>query len=355
MRFFCFLLLLIILALHWATPRTAAPLHLPPLAVVMTRNPKIGVHTRLTGMGDEAAFRQQFTAIREMGASWVVDLFPWAYVQPRDPAVFDWRGADMLVAHARQQGLQVIARLDIVPAWARPHNTSDRLLLPAAYPAYARYVAAFATRYPDIQYLQIWNEPNLDLEWGGQTPDPEAYARLLQTVYPVVKQANPRALIVAGALSPGPDVPQARLDDLAYTRRVAQAGGQWDVWAVHAYGAKSPALEPPHPDRINFRRVEVYRELLRALEKPSPLIVTEGGWNDHPRWAGAVTPAQRLEWTVDAYHLARAWPDVVAVCLWQWQLPTTHSYQDNYSFVAPDGTPKALYWAVQSYALTDGD
>jgi polysaccharide biosynthesis protein PslG len=36
--------------------------------------------------------------------------------------------------------------------------------------------------------------------------------------------------------------------------------------------------------------------------------------------------------------------------MWQWQLPATHSYQDNYTFLAPDGMPKAIFYAVQSYA-----
>jgi hypothetical protein len=63
-----------------------------------------------------------------------------------------------------------------------------------------------------------------------------------------------------------------------------------------------------------------------------------------------VTPAQRLQWTVEAYRISEEWDDVVAVCFWQWQLPLTHSYQDNFTFVAPDGTPKAIYYAVQAYA-----
>ncbi len=207
-------LALVALALGLAAPRTVPPLHLPPPQTVQTINPKIGVHTRLTGTGDEAAMDRQLAAVREMGASWVVDLFPWAYVQPQSPATFDWRGADLLVAHAEQQGLQIIARLDIVPQWARPPQTSDRLLLPERYADYARYAAAFAARYPSVRHLVIWNEPNLNFEWGQRAPDPTAYAALLNVVYPAVKAANPAALVLAGGLSPGASVPGVRLDDL---------------------------------------------------------------------------------------------------------------------------------------------
>jgi hypothetical protein len=286
-----------------------------------------------------------------MGATWVVDLFPWAYIQPRGPRSYDWRGADLLVAHARQQGLQIIARLDIVPAWARAKDTTDRRIDPAHYDDFARYAAAFAARYRDqVRYIVIWNEPNLFFEWGSREPDPDAYAELLKIVYPAVKQANPEMQIAAGGLSPGPSVPGIRLDDLTFLRGMIAAGAPFDVLAIHAYGAQAPADQEPHPDRVNFRRIEVYRDLLTEAGQTKPLIVTEGGWNDHPRWSGAVSPADRLRWTVEAYRLSATWPDVIAVCFWQFRAPTTHSYQDNFNFVAADGTPKAIYWAIREYA-----
>jgi hypothetical protein len=39
------------------------------------------------------------------------------------------------------------------------------------------------------------------------------------------------------------------------------------------------------------------------------------------------------------------------VCMWQFATPwSARTYQDNWSFAAPDGTPKAIYWAVQEAA-----
>jgi hypothetical protein len=332
-------------------PRTYPPPRLAPPQLVQTSNPKIGVHLRLNGTDDEGQLNRELAQVREMGATWVVDLFPWAYVQPRGPRSFDWRGADLLVAHARQQGLQIIARLDIVPEWARAKDTTDRQIDPAFYDDFARYAAAFAARYRDqVRYIVIWNEPNLYFEWGSRQPDPHAYAELLKVVYPSVKAANPDMQIAAGGLSPGQSIPGIRMGDLEFLRDVLADRAPFDVWAVHAYGGKAPASEESHPDRVNFRRIEVYRDMLTAADQTKPLIVTEGGWNDHPRWSGAVTPAERLRWTVEAYQLSAAWPDVIAVCLWQFRAPTTHGYQDNYSFVAADGTPKAIYWAVREYA-----
>src|SRR5262245_2267466 len=112
-----------LLALQFWALRAPRRLHLPEQQRVATINPKIGIHTRLTGVGDEAYIARSLQQVREMGASWIVDLFPWAYTQPRSRYGFDWAGSDMVVEHATRQGLTVVARLDIVPQWARPRNS----------------------------------------------------------------------------------------------------------------------------------------------------------------------------------------------------------------------------------------
>lgn len=340
-------------------PRLPRPLHLPPQQTVRTSNPLVGVHTRLNGVGDEAYVQRSLEQVRQMGASWVVELFPWAYVQPRSRYGYDWSGSDMVVEHARRQGLQVVARLDLVPAWARPAKATDRYLDPAHYQDYANYVAAFAARYRPLglRHLLLWNEPNLHFEWGERPPDPGAYAAMLKVVYPAVKAAVPDAIVIAGALSPGQsiDAGAARMDDMQYLASLydAQAGPYFDMWAVHAYGGQEPPGAAPAAEKVNFRRVELVRALLDRLGgQGKPIIITEGGYNDHPRWSAAISPAKRIRWTIATYEQARLYPWLVAVALWQFSTPfATHSYPDSWNFVAPDGTPRAIYLAVQAYAV----
>jgi hypothetical protein len=351
-------LLIGLLAVEFWGLRTPPRLHLPEQQQVETNNPKIGVHTRLAGVADEGYIAQSLRQVREMGASWIVELFPWVYVQPRSRYGFDWNGADMIIAHARRQGLTVVARLDIVPQWARPPGTSDRYLDPEHYTDYADYVVAFLQRYRPygVRHIIIWNEPNLAVEWGQRPPNPEAYAALLKVVYPRAKAAVPDAILIAGALSPHPE-PGANdqsMNDILYMDRFYQAGAAayFDMWAVHSYGYYSPHDARPDPATVNFRRVELMHDELLALgDGAKPLIITEGGWNDSLRWTAAVRPSQRLRWTVGAYELAQQWDWLAAVCLWQFGMPqSTHTYRDNWNFVAPDGTPKAIYWAVQEAA-----
>jgi hypothetical protein len=353
------LILATLLAVQFWSLRMPARLHLPDQQRVVTTNPKIGIHTRLTGVGDETYIARSLQQVREMGASWIVDLFPWAYVQPRSRYGFDWTGSDMVIEHAARQGLTVVARLDIVPEWARPRDTNDRYLDPDHYGDYTAYVVAFLQRYRPygVRHVIIWNEPNLAFEWGRRPPDPEAYAALLKVVYPRVKAAVPDAVVIAGALSPQaePGANDERMNDILYMTRLYQAGAAryFDMWAAHSYGYRSPHDASPDLAAINFRRVEMIHDTLTGLgDGAKPIIITEGGWNDSPRWTAAVLPSQRLRWTVGAYELAKHWDWLEAVCLWELGTPQpARTLQDNWSFIASDGTPKAIYWAVRDASV----
>jgi len=164
--------------------------------------------------------------------------------------------------------------------------------------------------------------------------------------------------VIAGGLSPQPDSGDGseRMSDLDYLAGLYQAGAgpYFDMLAAHTYGARESPDAPPDAATVNFRRVELLHDALAALgDGQKPIIVTEGGWNDSLRWASAVLPSQRLRWTVEVYALARRWDWLAAMCLWQFATPwSTHTYQDNWSFVAPDGTPKAIYWAVREASRT---
>ncbi len=118
-----------------ANPRAPAPIaRTPSTQTVATTDPQAGVHTRLTLEADPAAIRRELQMVREMGASWIVEYFPWLYLQPNGPDDYDWQHADLVIAEAHRQGLAVIARIDGVPAWARPADTSWKYLDATATP-----------------------------------------------------------------------------------------------------------------------------------------------------------------------------------------------------------------------------
>jgi len=338
----------------------AAP---PPILVTLgspqtvhTTNPKVGIHTRLTDEADEWKIKKTLEMVREMGSPWVVEYFPWAYIEHTE-GQYDWAHADLVVDHAERQGLRVIARLGFVPEWARPRNSVTSYLDESRYDYFADFVARFITHFKGrIEYIIIWNEPNVNFEWGYQGISPDGYTRLLEAVYPRARAADPSIRILAGALAPtlAPSGSADAMNDLEYLQRMYDAGARnfFDILAVHAYGWTSPAEEPPAPNRINFRRTELIREMMVKYGGPSKrVMITEGGWNDHPRWTKAVRPADRIENTLRAYEICRAWDWLDACVMWAFRYPfPAQTYSDYFTFVTPEFNPKPIYWEVQKYA-----
>ncbi len=348
-------------SLAWATLRNRQPsAALGPQQTVQTANDKIGVHTRLTDEVEPWKIKRSLELVREMGAPWIVEYFPWAYAEPR-PGRFDWTHSDLVVDHAERQGLTTIARLGFVPEWVEPEQSSPLYLDEEHFEQFGRYAAEFAARYAGrVDYIIIWNEPNLALEWGFPDESSETfaakYAKMLRVVTPLIRVANPDVQILAGAMAPtlAPAGSPDGIDDLLFLQQLYEAGAapDFDVLAAHAYGWSFPPDEPPAADAINFRRVELLRDVMVAHgDGDKPVMITEGGWNDHPRWTRAVRPGQRIQYTLRAYELAQEWPWMEAVALWAFRYPwDAKSYQDYYTFVRTDFEPKPIYLEVQQYA-----
>lgn len=329
-----------------------------PQQHVVSVNPKLGVHTRLTDEVEEWKIKRTLEMVREMGASWIVEFFPWAYIEPNRPGEGRWGHSDLVMRHATAQGLTVVARLGFVPEWARPEETTPLYLDQEHYEDFGDFVYEFVSRYRDqVEYIIIWNEPNLSLEWGYRPVDPVAYTELLKVAYARAKEANPNVKVLAGALAPtlAPPGSQWGMSDLAYLQAMydAGAGPFFDVLAIHAYGGKFPPAEPAAPDAINFARAELLREVMvRNGDADKPAMITEGGWNDHPRWTRAVRPGQRIHYTLEAYERTLAdWDWVLAFTPWAFRFPASvRTYQDYFTFVTPEFQPKAIYMETQRYA-----
>ena len=137
-------------------------------------------------------------------------------------------------------------------------------------------------------------------------------------------------------------------------RCTTPARSPWfDALAVHAYGGKFPPDEPAAPDAINFARTELLRDVMVANgDGDKPILITEAGWNDHPRWTRAVRPGQRIEYTVRAYQkVLDEWPWAEVLAFWAFRYPAgLRTYQDYFTFVTPDFQPKPIYLEVQRYS-----
>ena len=64
-----------------------------------------------------------------------------------------------------------------------------------------------------------------------------------------------------------------------------------------------------------------------------------------------MTPAQRIQYTQDAYSWADVnWPWCPVVAMWMFRTPTVlQNYQDYYVFVTSEFQPRLIYDAVKFY------
>ena len=331
---------------------------LGPPQTVITNNALAGVHTRFVDEAEPWKIKRGLELVREMGAPWIVEFFPWAYYE-KSKGQFDWSSADQIVDHANRQGLTVIARLGFVPEWARPPQTTFTHLDPDHYQDFADFAAAFASHFKGrIKYIVVWNEPNLNNEWGMRRVDPVAYVALLRMVYSAIKRANPDAVVLAGALAPTAEINRdVALSDLEYleemysalTQTLSQGARAFDALAVHTYGTTFAPEDAPDASKINFRRVELLREVMHRHSDDAPIYITESGWNDDVSWVNGITPAQRIDYTIRALAYAKAnWPDVKCVVFWVFKLPApARGYRDHFTFVTPSLEPLPIYDEVK--------
>jgi hypothetical protein len=340
-----------------------APPHvtLGPPQAVETLHPVVCTHTRLTDEVEEWKIQRTLSLVRVMGAGTIVEFFPWPYVEG-ERNQFNWGHADRIIRHAENQGLTVIARLGLVPGWARPpvveKVTTMTYLSEDYFDEFARFVGAFVARYRGrVSAVIVWNEPNLSIEWGNRPVDPEAYVDLLRRAYTAAHDANPAIRVLGGALAPTlePEDGGGGMNDIHYLERMYEAGAAayFDALAVHTYGFTHPPEEDPDPDVINFRRVELLRAVMeRYGDEGKPIVITEGGWNDDPRWTNAVRPGQRIVYTLEALEMVENWPWAKQLCIWDFRQPLDlHNRRDAYyALVSSEFHIKPIYTAIQAYA-----
>jgi hypothetical protein len=332
----------------------------------------LGVNTFLEQDVTLEARRRSLEMIREAGFGWIRQQFPWSSIEPVSKGKFvdrvifvdTWAIYDTIVDLAQANDLQIIARLDTSPPWARPGN-DWAFTPPDNLDDYGDFVEMVATRYKGrIRYYQIWNEPNLYIEWGKRPVDPEGYVRLLKVGYERIKKVDPEAVVLAASLSPTIEESDRALNELLYLQRMYDAGAAryFDVMSVQAYGLRNgPDDRRLDLGDVNFSRPMLVRELMvKNGDAAKAVWASEVGWNSQPESViaeptfGRVSDELQARYTVRALERAREeWPWMGVMNLWFFRRP----YQDEWDqpffyfrMVDPDFTPRPVWWAVRDYA-----
>jgi hypothetical protein len=220
-----------------------------------------------------------------MGMKWVVFLNDGANVGAND----------YLVQRLTEAGIEPVMRV----------YTAGLVPVQGDLTAMVRHYVSLGVRY-----FQLYNEPNLKVETGGQPPDA---ARYLDLWVPAAQQ------VVAGGGLPGFGAlsPQGDVDDRGFLRQALQelkARGQLPrldrAWlAMHNYTGARPLTDPD-----GFLRFRQYDAIVNAeLGRQLPIIGTEGGTHV----SSAVTEPQQIAMVTRAYaYMGRREPYNFAYTYW---------------------------------------
>ena len=301
----------------------------------------------------------------DAGISWAKQQFPWEDMEPKR-GQFSWQKYDELVALYEKHHIQIIARLDRPPNWTKADPRFKQG--PPDDPAdFGDFVAAFLAHYQGrIRYIQVWNEPNLLSEWGGKPPNAAAYLRLLQAAYVRARQTDLQVRVLSAPLAPTLEESGIATNDLLYLSQLYQLGAAnyFDILSANAFGQDLSADDPANPAVLNFRRVELERNIMAlAGDAGKPVWINEYGWNASPAYFKTrgdtliwqrVSEEDQVAFTLRGIQKARAdWTWAGPLCIWYFRQvgASSPNVQDYYfRMVDPDFSPRPLYDAIKRLA-----
>ncbi len=216
------------------------------------------------------------TLVNSNGGDWGYVTIP---IESGDRGTNKWQD---FMNNARRLHLIPILRISTNPMtdntniWRKPNendiNDAANFLNSLVWPTKNRYVV-------------IFNEPNRSNEWGGETPDPDAYAQLLNHAVDVFKSKNPDFFIIMAGLDAGaPSDGLNFLNSFIYLKKIMAdyptLFNKIDGFASHSY--PNPGFSQP-PDENKQVGIATYRyeyNLINSITSHKiPVFITETGWS----------------------------------------------------------------------------
>ena len=290
----------------------------------------------------------------------------WGLLEPQ-PGVYDWGRSDSVMQNVAAAGLTPAMQFANVPSWISSEPNRPPIYSSAQIAAWQRFLANWVHRYgpggsfwaahPTLPYhpttsYEIWNEPNLRINWGGP-PNPRDYLRLLKVSKTAIRGADPSATIVFGGLFPFPR-PEFGMKALKFLNKFFRGKGAkkaFNVLSLHPYWFTPPGILP---------QVRLFRKLLNAHRSAKkPIWITELGWTTGGHdWAIApfkATEAQQAQYLTESFNkLIKArgqlrlqrlfWHD------WQDHPDPDTAWLNDMGLLRADGSKKPSYFAYQAEA-----
>lgn len=220
-------------------------------------------------------------------------------------------------------------KMDLVPVcrlaghyrdgWIKPEADAD-----GSYKSMAEAVKKVVAGLPKSDtiplYIEVWNEPNLDLEWSGKA-NLDEYARFFVEVSRAIRSlGDSRVRVMNGAFALSPQATEA------CCKAQPEFANSFDVWASHPYPQNHPPEYNIHDGtaKIKEHTIDAYLLETAVLEKygrkNAQVMITETG---HALGIDLFTDTEgyppidefnRADYMMRAYRdYWVKWPEIVAV------------------------------------------
>jgi hypothetical protein len=244
---------------------------------------------------------EDFRYMKAGGIESIRLTLPWAGVQPRRNAPYDWTGFDAALEMATRAGLRVLPSIGSPPKWAVRKETTMPVLSASQRNGWAAFLRAAVARYgpggefwderaiggggigpnyePEpviarpipIREWQIWNESNFF--YFAYPVSPPQYAKLVTISSKAIKSVDPSAKVVLAGLFAEPTAKGRKgMPATTYLQRLYEIPGfksRFDGFDLHPYAIDAEDLE---------RMIEEFTEVARENRDRPALYLTELGW-----------------------------------------------------------------------------
>ena len=283
----------------------------------------VGVNIHFTG-----APVRDLDGLASGGFGWIRMDFVWEAVE-KTKGRYDFSAYDQLLEGLTARHIKPLFILD----YGNKLYQDDSPRSPEAQAAFARFAAAAATHYKGKPVLwEIWNEPN-----GGfwkPNADAEEYGRLALVTAQAIKQADPRATVLAPGTSGIP---------LGFLEHVFQMGLLKYIDAVSLHPYRGP-LDTPETAAPEYRAVRLLIHRYAPKGRQIALVASEWGYS-------SVNVTEERQ----AQYLTREWlsnlAEGIRLSIWyDWHDDGTDPKEGEHHFgtLRYDYTPKPAFLAAQA-------
>ena len=295
------------------------------------RVPRLGVNADLTQYSEDE-LRFQLGLMEQAHINWIRQEFRWDEIEYQQ-GEYDWQIWDEIVNSVNQfDNLQLVAVLINSPEWARHPDGETATAPPENHIHFGEFIVEFTSRYSEnIDYYQIWDEPNLAVGWGELAPSTIHYGAMLQVAYNAIHSNDSQATVITAGIAPTVETTPLTINDLEFLEELYShdLDDYFDAVAGKPYGYNhEPYDRAVENDILNFSRVIHLREIMVANGDGHKAVwASHWGWNSLPSdWSGAVsvwgqvTQQQQLEYTTQALgRIEREWTWLAGAILHHWQ------------------------------------